>query len=102
MANLKHTGVVGVFAVAAVLGQLAVAAPAEAKRCPSGTVQTKFEGVCVAGSSGGGMGAVAPPVMAPSAGGTNITNRPGELPTVNGIPCTIEHYSTCYAMSQQP
>lgn len=50
MANLKHTGVVGVFAVAAVLGQLAVAAPAEAKRCPSGTVQTKFEGVCVAGS----------------------------------------------------
>ena len=28
--------------------------------------------------------------------------RPGQLPTVNGIPCTIEHYSTCYAMSQQP
>ncbi|WP_029111455.1 hypothetical protein [Mycobacterium sp. URHD0025] len=101
MANLKHTVVVGVFAVAAVLGQLAVAAPAEAKRCPSGTKATKFDGVCVAGSSGG-MGAVAPPVMAPSTGGANIQSQPGQLPTVNGIPCTIEHYSTCYAMTQQP
>lgn len=98
MAKLKHAVVAGGFAVAAVLGQLAVAAPAEAKRCPSGTKATKFDGVCVAGGAGG----VAPPVMAPSAGGTNITNQPGQLPTVNGIPCTIEHYSTCYAMSQQP
>ena len=102
MASLKNTVVVGVFAVAAVLGQLAIATPAEAKRCPSGTKATKFDGVCVAGSSGGGMGAVAPPVMAPGTGDANIQSRPGQLPTVNGIPCTIEHYSTCYAMSQQP
>ncbi len=99
MANLKHTIVVGVFAVSAVLGQLAVAAPAEAKRCPSGTVQTKFEGVCVAGSSGGGG---APAVQPPSGGGPNIQNLPGQVPSVNGIPCTIEHYATCYAMTQQP
>ncbi|MUL80656.1 MULTISPECIES: hypothetical protein [unclassified Mycolicibacterium] len=99
MANLKHTVVVGVFAFAAVLGQLAVAAPADAKRCPSGTVATKFEGVCVAGSSGGGM---APPVLPPSGGGPAIQNLPGQVPTVNGIPCTLEHYGTCVAMTQQP
>lgn len=94
----KHAVLVGACAVAMVIGQLAVAAPAEAKRCPSGTVQSKFEGVCVKGAAGG----VAPPVLPPSSGGARISNLPGQLPTVNGIPCTIEHYSTCYAMSQQP
>lgn len=97
MASLKHAVLVGGFAVAAVLGQLAVAAPAEAKRCPSGTVQSKFEGVCVSGAAGG----MAPPVLPPS-GGPNVQSLPGQVPTVNGIPCTIEHYGTCLAMSQQP
>ena len=96
--TVKHAVVIGAFAVAAIAGQLAVAAPAEAKRCPSGTVQTKFDGVGVSGSSGGG--AVAPPVMAPSAGGPKVQNLPGQLPSVNGVPCTIEHYGTCIAMTQ--
>ncbi|MBU8809640.1 hypothetical protein KL953_12140 [Mycolicibacterium goodii] len=98
MMTVKHAVVIGAFAIAAVGGQLAVAAPADAKRCPSGTVQTKFDGVCVSGSSGGGR--MAPPVMAPSAGGPAIVNQPGQLPSVNGIPCTIEHYGTCLAMTQ--
>lgn len=96
--TVKHAVLVGACAVAMVIGQLAVAAPAEAKRCPSGTVQSKFEGVCVKGGASG----VAPPVLPPSGGGAKVSNLPGQLPTVNGIPCTIEHYSTCYAMSQQP
>jgi hypothetical protein len=94
--TVKHAVVIGAFAVAAVAGQLAVAAPAEAKRCPAGTVE-KFEGVCIKGSGGG---SVAPPVMAPSAGGAKIQNLPGQLPSVNGVPCTIEHYGTCLAMTQ--
>ncbi|MDV3127092.1 hypothetical protein M1247_19365 [Mycobacterium sp. 21AC1] len=100
MAKARHAVLIGGFAVVAVLGQLSVAAPAEAKRCPSGTVQSKFEGVCVKGAASG----VAPPVLTPNAGGNGaqIVNQPGQLPTVNGIPCTIEHYGTCLAMSQQP
>ena len=100
MANGKRAVLVGAFAAAAVLGQLAVAAPAEAKRCPSGTTSTKFDGVCVA--RGGSGGQVAPPVMAPSTGDAVIQNRPGQLPTVNGIPCNIDNWATCWAMSQQP
>ncbi|MDH6197159.1 hypothetical protein M2272_003812 [Mycobacterium frederiksbergense] len=96
MPNLKHTVVVGGFAVAAVLGQLAIAAPAEAKRCPSGTVQSKFEGVCVSGAAGG----MPPPVLPPSGGGPQVQNLPGQVASVNGIPCTIEHYGTCLAMMQ--
>jgi hypothetical protein len=30
-----------------------------------------------------------------------VTNAPGQLPSVNGIPCTIEHYGTCLALPQQ-
>ena len=93
---MKHAILVGGFAVAAVLGQLAVAAPAEAKRCPSGTVATKFDGVCVSGPSGGGL----VPVSPPGNSGAMITNSPGQLPTVNGIPCTREHYGTCVALTQ--
>ncbi|MCV7286503.1 hypothetical protein H7J87_14330 [Mycolicibacterium wolinskyi] len=98
MMTVKHAILVGGFAVAAVLGLVAVAAPAEAKRCPSGTVQSKFEGVCVKGASGGGL----VPVLPPSGGGPVIGGQPGGLATVNGIPCTKEHYGTCLAMTQQP
>lgn len=100
MVKARHAVLIGGFAVATVLGQLSVAAPAEAKRCPSGTVQSKFEGVCVSGAAGG----VAPPVATPNGGGSGaqIVNQPGQLPTVNGIPCSIEHYGTCLAMTQQP
>lgn len=92
---MKHAVLVGAVAASAVLGQLAVAAPADAKRCPSGTVQSKFEGVCVKGGSSG----AAPPVMAP-AGGPQVVTRPGQYPTVNGIPCNDEHYGTCLALMQ--
>jgi len=29
-----------------------------------------------------------------------VVNNPGQVGSVNGIPCTPEHYGTCLAMSQ--
>ncbi|WP_029366114.1 hypothetical protein [Mycobacterium sp. UM_WWY] len=97
MAKVKHAVLVGGFAVAAALGQLVFASQADAKPCPSGTVPSKFEGVCVSGPSGGGV----VPVLTPASEGSGVVNAPGQLPSVNGIPCTIEHYGTCLALSQQ-
>ncbi|BDY30839.1 hypothetical protein MMAG44476_03037 [Mycolicibacterium mageritense DSM 44476 = CIP 104973] len=97
MATMKHAVVLCGFAVAAALGPVVLAAPAQAKNCPPGTTQTRFEGVCVKGASGGNA------VVAPAAGGgPQISQLPGQLPTVNGVPCTPEHYGTCYGMAQQP
>ncbi|SRR5258705_13590460 len=79
-------------AVAMAVGPLAVAAPAAA--CPYGTTQSRFDGVCTAG----GPGNIAVSPAGPS--GANVVNNPGQLGSVNGIPCTPEHYSTCLAMSQ--
>lgn len=81
-------------------GLLVAAAPASA--CPSGTVQTHFNGVCVAGQAGGGMpvngqlgGQIAPPQTGAVMGG-----GPNQLPTVNGIPCTPNNYGTCIGLVQ--
>jgi hypothetical protein len=80
-------------AVAVAAGSLVVAAPASA--CPYGTTESRFEGVCVAG----GPGNIAVSPQGPS--GNNIVQNPGQLATVNGIPCTPENYGTCLALSQQ-
>ncbi|MDT5116092.1 MAG: hypothetical protein QOE30_1831 [Mycobacterium sp.] len=80
-------------AVAVAAGSLVVASPAGA--CPYGTTESRFEGVCVAG----GPGNIAVSPQGPS--GNNIVQNPGQVATVNGIPCTPEHYGTCLALGQQ-
>ncbi|MCW2563811.1 MAG: hypothetical protein JWQ31_2371 [Mycobacterium sp.] len=82
--------------VATALGSLVVASPAAADDCPYGTVPTRFPGVCTQGQTG------APPpvgITVPPQGAEAVT-MPGQFPTVNGIPCNLEHSVTCYAMSQ--
>ena len=84
-------------AVAFAAAPLVVASPAAAdSTCPWGTKPTHFDGVCI---SGGGGGAAAPiPPVPPSGPGLNI--NPNGVGSVNGIPCTAEHYGLCQAMIQ--
>jgi uncharacterized membrane protein len=84
-------------AFAAALGSIAVAAPASADSCPWGTV-ARFDGVCTQGQSGG----APPPGITVPQQGSEIVTMPGQFATVNGVPCTQEHFAVCYAMSQQP
>ena len=74
-------------------GLCATAAPASA--CPYGTVPSDFSGVCVSGGTNGGQ------VIAPSPPHTGAVygGGPNELPTVDGIPCTPQHLSTCIGLS---
>ena len=88
---------VGCATLATVFGPLAFASPASADGCPYGTV-ARFDGVCTQGQSGG----TPPPGITVPPQGAGLVTMPGQFATVNGIPCTQEHYSTCYAMSQQP
>ena len=79
--------------VALASGSLALAAPAAAD-CPSGTVPTRFPGVCVAGQSGGQV----PQAVGPSDVSTNFA--PNQIPTMNGVPCNWQHWGTCWGMAQ--
>jgi hypothetical protein len=88
---------VGCATLATVFGPLAVASPAAANTCPYGTV-ARFDGVCTQGQSGG----APPPGITVPQQGANVVTMPGQFQTINGIPCTPEHFGTCYAMSQQP
>ena len=83
-------------AAAVALGSVIGAPTAAAKECPWGTSPTRFEGVCSPGGPGGtaGGGGLAP-LAPPSSGGAVIVNRPNQLPTVNGIPCTAENWNKC-------
>ena len=94
---MKRSILVGCCILATVLGPLAVASPASADGCPYGTV-ARFDGVCTQGQSGGGppVGITVPPQ------GAEVVTMPGQFQTINGIPCNQEHFTTCYAMSQQP
>ena len=74
---------------------LVFASSASANTCPYGTSPTKWPGVCA--KSGSNAPAFLPPGSTP---GGNVVSRPGELPSVNGIPCTPEHYGTCLALQQ--
>lgn len=90
---MKQRVVIGLGAVSLVLGSVAVAAPASAD-CPSGTVPSHFPGVCTAGQSGG-----APPqVINPGSVTTNI--QPNQIPSINGVPCNLEHFGTCWGFGQ--
>ncbi|EHB54970.1 hypothetical protein MycrhDRAFT_2164 [Mycolicibacterium rhodesiae JS60] len=84
---------IGASAVVLTTGSLVFAAPASAD-CPSGTVQSRFPGVCVAGQSGGQI----PQAIGPDNVTTNI--QPGQIPTMNGIPCNLWHSTTCWGMAQ--
>ena len=86
-------------AVAFAAAPLVVASPVAAdSTCPWGTKPTHFDGVCI---SGGGGGAAAPiPPVPPSGGGANIVNNGNGYGSVNGVPCTAEHYGLCQAMIQ--
>jgi hypothetical protein len=94
---MKRAILVGCATLATVFGSLAVASPAAAGACPYGTV-ARFDGVCTQGQSGG----AAPPGITVPPQGADVVSLPGQFPTVNGIPCTQEHFGTCYAMSQNP
>ena len=97
MLNWKRGVLVVGSAVAFVGAPLVVASPASAE-CPWGTKPTRFEGVCISGAGGGS--APIPPVPPPAGGGAKIVNNPNGYDTVNGVPCTPEHYAVCYRMAQ--
>ncbi|OBK71887.1 hypothetical protein [Mycobacterium sp. 1274761.0] len=102
MVTVKRGAVLVGFAIALAAGPLAVASPAAAETtCPWGTKPTRFEGVCISGG-GGGAAAPLPPIPPPSNAGPHIVNNPNGFDSVNGIPCSPEHYGTCYGMSQNP
>jgi hypothetical protein len=93
--SVRMMGVVGCAAALAASAVL-VAAPASAKNCPSGTSQTRWEGVCTQSGSNG------PAYLPPSASapGANVVLNPNGFSTVNGIPCTPENYGKCIALQQ--
>jgi hypothetical protein len=98
MVTVKRGVLVLGCAVAFAATPFVVASPATADNtCPWGTKPTHFEGVCVSGTGGG---AAPLPPMSPSGNGPNIVNNQNGFSTVNGIPCTPEHYGTCYGLTQ--
>ena len=97
MVNWKRGVLVVGSAAAFVAAPLMVASPAQAD-CPWGTKPTRFEGVCISGA-GGGSAPIIPVPPAPG-GGAEIINNPNGFDTVNGVPCTPEHYGVCYGMAQ--
>lgn len=94
--TVKRRISVGACVAAIAMGSLVFAAPATADGCPSGTVPTRYPGVCVAGQSGGRL----PQVINPSDVTTNI--QPNQIPTMNGVPCNLAHFGTCWGMAQNP
>lgn len=97
MLNVKRGILIFGSTVAFVAAPLVVAAPAQAD-CPWGTKPTRFEGVCISGAGGGSAPII--PVPPPAGGGAQIINNPNGFDSVNGVPCTPEHYATCYGMAQ--
>ncbi|MDT5004474.1 MAG: hypothetical protein QOJ24_1650 [Mycobacterium sp.] len=97
MVSVKRGVLVFGCAVAFLAAPLVVASPASAD-CPWGTKPTRFEGVCISGAGGGSAPVI--PVPPPAGGGAQIVNNPNGFDTVNGVPCTPEHYGACYGMAQ--
>jgi hypothetical protein len=97
MVNWKRGVLVVGSAVAFVAAPLVVASPAQAD-CPWGTKPTRFEGVCISGAGGGSAPII--PVPPTAGGGAKIVNNPNGFDTVNGVPCTPDHYAVCYGMAQ--
>jgi hypothetical protein len=97
MVNVKRGVVVFGCAVAFAAAPLVVASPAAAKECPWGTKLTHWD-TCVSGA--GTAAAPVLPVPPSGAGGPTIVNNPNGFDTVNGIPCTPEHWGVCYGLTQ--
>ena len=97
MVSVKRGVLVFGCAVAFVAAPLVVASPASAD-CPWGTKPTRFEGVCISGAGGGSAPVI--PVPPAAGGGAQIVNNPNGFDTVNGVPCTPEHYGVCHGMAQ--
>lgn len=97
MVTVKRAIVAFGCAAVFVAAPLVAASPAVAKECPYGT-SARFEGVCTAGGPGMRGGPVIPPQA--SAPGPVVSNNPAGVGSVNGIPCTPQHYGTCIAMQQ--
>lgn len=97
MVTVKRGVLVFGCAVAFAAAPLVVASPAAAdKTCPWGTKPSSFSGVCVSGA--GGSAPVAPvPPAGPQSG---YSDQPAGVGSVNGIPCTPEHWGTCYGLIQ--
>jgi hypothetical protein len=97
MVSFKRGVLVFGCAAAFVAAPLVVASPASAD-CPWGTKPTRFSGVCISGAGGGSAPVI--PVPPAAGGGAQIVNNPNGFDTVNGVPCTPEHYGVCYGMAQ--
>jgi hypothetical protein len=97
MVSFKRGVLVFGCAAAFVAAPLVVASPASAD-CPWGTKPTRFSGVCISGAGGGSAPVI--PVAPPAGGGPTVVNNPNGYDTVNGIPCTPEHWAVCYAQTQ--
>ncbi len=99
MVSVKRIALVFGFSVACAAAPLMVASPAVAdSTCPWGTKPTRFEGVCISGAGGGAAAPIIP--VPPSGGGPTVVNNPNGYDTVNGIPCTPDHYAVCYGLTQ--
>ncbi len=99
MVTVKRGVLVFGCAVAFAAAPLVVASPAAADNtCPWGTKPTRFEGVCISGAGGGAAAPVAP--VAPAGPQSGYSDQPAGVGSVNGIPCTPEHYGTCYGLIQ--
>jgi hypothetical protein len=99
MVTVKRGVLVFGCAVAFAAAPLVVASPASADNtCPWGTKPTHFEGVCISGAGGGAGAPVAP--VAPSGPAGGFVGNPNGFGSVNGIPCSPEHYGTCYGLIQ--
>lgn len=79
-------------AAAALIG----AAPAAADDCPTGQMVDEYTGECIMD--------ISPIAFVDTPEGITIYSGPnyggGGVPSLNGIPCTPQHYGTCIGMSQ--
>ena len=82
-------------ACALLIGAAACVTAAPASACPYGTVPSDYSGVCISGgTNGGGQVPTAPE------SGAAFGAAPGQLPSVDGIPCTPQQIGTCIGLSE--
>ena len=97
MVNLKRRTLIGACAFVIGVGPLVFASPAAAD-CPYGTVQSRFAGVCTAGSAPGAPSGPTVPIAAGSP--ATSSGPPGSgFNYVDGIPCNSAHASECLGLS---
>ncbi len=101
---MKRGILVDPLAAATVMGSIASPIAQSHRRPPqpmtalTAPFPTRFPGVCTQGVGGGGPAAITVPVQGSSS--ADVAQLPNQLPTINGIPCNLEHANTCWAMQQ--